>query len=125
MHFTKHLNILLLYCNLDLSVITIQECRKLLLNPDYLAQNIVPLYQQEEDKYHFAKLKLLHQFFQNGVQQHEITYLETLCFLLDEVFSTVFSSPHYQKKKQPLPTCCITPYSPTWKTCCLISAFTK
>jgi len=72
---------------------TIQECRSLLLDPDYVTQNIVPLYQQEEDKYHFSKLKLLHQFFQNGVQQqYEITYLETLCFLLNEVFSTVFSS---------------------------------
>jgi len=65
----------------------------LILNPDYITQNIVPLYQQEEDKYHFAKFKLLHQFFQNGVQQrYEITYLETLCFLLNEVFCVAFSS---------------------------------
>ena len=72
---------------------TIEECRNLLLDPDYVTQNIAPIYQQEEDKYHFAKLNLLHQFFQNGVQQqYEITYLETLCFLLDDVFSTVFSS---------------------------------
>lgn len=71
---------------------TIQECRNLLLNPDYLTQAIVPLYQQEEDKYHFAKFKLLHQFFQFGVQhKYEVSYLETLCFLLNEVFSTVFS----------------------------------
>ena len=72
---------------------TIQECRNLLLNPDYLTQNIVPLYQQKEDKYHFTKFKLLHQSFQNGVQQrYEITYLETLCSLLNEAFSVVFSS---------------------------------
>jgi len=71
---------------------TIQECRNLLLNPDYLTQTLVPLYQQEADKYHFAKFKLLHQVFQHGVQhQYEVSYLETLCFLLNEVFSTVFS----------------------------------
>jgi len=71
---------------------TIQEFRNLLLNPDYLAQTIVSLYQQEADKYHFARFKLLHQFFQDGVQhQYEVSYLETLCFLLNEVFSAVFS----------------------------------
>jgi len=93
LRFMLHLNILLIRFVLHLFIMTIQECRNLLLNPDYVTQNIVPLYQQEEDKYHFAKLNLLHQFFQNGVQQqYEITYLETLCFLLDDVSSTVFSS---------------------------------
>ena len=92
MRFKPHLNILLLRFVLHLPITTIQECINLLLNPDYLTQTIVPLYQQEADKYHFAKFKLLHQFFQYGVQhQYEVLYLETLCFLLNDVFSTVFS----------------------------------
>jgi len=93
LRFMPNLNILLLLFIPHLSIMTIEECRNLLLDPDYVTQNIAPIYQQEENKYHFAKLNLLHQFFQNGVQQqYEITYLETLSFLLDDVFSTVFSS---------------------------------
>lgn len=71
---------------------TIQDYRKLLEDREYLAQTIIPLYQQEEDKLNFAKMKLLHLFFENGIQhKYNVQYLETLCSLLDQVCSGIFS----------------------------------
>jgi hypothetical protein len=69
----------------------IQDYRKLLADQEYLTQNIVSLYQQEEDKLNFAKMKLLHLFFENGIQQnYNIQYLETLCSLLDSACTRIF-----------------------------------
>jgi hypothetical protein len=71
---------------------TIQDYRQFLENKEQLTQNIVPLYQQEEDKLGFAKMKLLHLFFENGVQHnYNVEYLETLCSLLDQVCSKIFT----------------------------------
>ena len=76
---------------------TIQDYRKLLEDQEYLTQTIIPLYQQEENKLNFAKMKLLHLFFENGIQQnYNIQYLETLCSLLETVCTGVFSYAHYR-----------------------------
>lgn len=75
---------------------TIQDYRKLLENQEYLTQTIIPLYQQEEDKLNFAKMKLLHLFFENGIQQkYNIQYLESLCALLETACSRIFSPSLY------------------------------
>lgn len=75
---------------------TIQDYRELLENQEYLTQTLIPLYQQEEDKFSFAKMKLLHLFFENGIQQkYNIQYLETLCSLLDSTCSQIFSHSFY------------------------------
>jgi hypothetical protein len=83
---------------------TIQDYRKLLEDQEYLTQTIIPLYQQEEDKLNFARMKLLHLFFENGIQQqYNIQYLETLCALLDGVCSQVFSYQLYSPLAAPAP----------------------
>jgi len=75
---------------------TIQNYRELLENQEYLTQTLIPLYQQEEDKLSFAKMKLLHLFFENGIQQkYNIQYLETLCSLLDTACPQLFSCSLY------------------------------
>jgi len=75
----------------------IQDYRHLLDNKEYLEQNILPIYQQEEDKLGFAKMKLLHLFFENGIQHnYDVQYLETLCSLLDQVGTHIFSLSIYQ-----------------------------
>ncbi|GEO04856.1 hypothetical protein AAE02nite_25200 [Adhaeribacter aerolatus] len=71
---------------------TIQDYRKLLEDQEYLTQTIIPLYQQEENKLKYSKMKLLHLFFENGIQQnYNIQYLETLCSLLDNTCAQIFS----------------------------------
>ncbi|MDB5263745.1 MAG: hypothetical protein JWQ14_3028 [Adhaeribacter sp.] len=81
---------------------TIQDYRKLLEDQEYLTQSIIPLYQQEEDKLSFAKMKLLHLFFENGIeQQYNIQYLETLCSFLDSACSGLFSRSAYPASEAP------------------------
>jgi hypothetical protein len=71
---------------------TIQDYRKLLEDQEYLTQTIIPLYQQEENKLNYSKMKLLHLFFENGIQQsYNIQYLETLCSLLENACAGIFS----------------------------------
>jgi hypothetical protein len=71
---------------------TIQECRQHLLDTTYLTNVLIPLYQEEKNLPHFAKMRLLHQFFENGIHQnYHVQYLETLCTYLDQVMTDVFA----------------------------------
>jgi hypothetical protein len=70
---------------------TIQECRQHLLDTTYLNNVLIPLYQEEKNLPHFAKMRLLHQFFESGIHQnYHVQYLETLCSHLDQVMTGVF-----------------------------------
>jgi hypothetical protein len=71
---------------------TIQECRQHLLDTTYLTNVLIPLYQEEKNLPHFAKMRLLHQFFESGIHQnYHVHYLETLCSYLDQVMTDVFA----------------------------------
>jgi hypothetical protein len=71
---------------------TIQECRQHLLDTTYLTNVLIPLYQEEKNLPHFAKMRLLHQFFESGIHQnYHVQYLETLCTYLDQVMTGVFA----------------------------------
>jgi hypothetical protein len=71
---------------------TIQECRQHLLDTTYLTDVLIPLYQEETNLPQFAKMRLLHQFFESGIHQnYHVQYLETLCTYLDQVMTGVFA----------------------------------
>lgn len=72
---------------------TIQECRQHLLDTTYLNNVLIPLYQEEKNLPHFAKMRLLHQFFESGIHQnYHVQYLETLCSCLDQVMTGIFNT---------------------------------
>jgi hypothetical protein len=71
---------------------TIQECRQHLLDTSYLTNVLIPRYQEETNLPHFARMRLLHQFFESGIHQHyHVQYLETLCACLDQVMTGIFA----------------------------------
>jgi hypothetical protein len=82
---------------------TIQECRQHLLDTAYLTNVLIPLYQEEKNLPHFAKMRLLHQFFESGIHQnYHVQYLETLCTYLDLVMTDVFApAPAVQQPTYP------------------------
>lgn len=71
---------------------TIQECRQHLLDTTYLTNVLIPLYQEESNLPQFARMRLLHQFFESGIHQnYHVQYLETLCASLDQVMTRIFT----------------------------------
>ncbi|MGV3505260.1 MAG: hypothetical protein ACO1O1_16235 [Adhaeribacter sp.] len=73
-------------------IMTLQEYRQHLADPAYVTAVLLPLYQQEENLPRFARMRLMHQFFQSGILRHypEI-YLDRLCAGLDQVLSAAFA----------------------------------
>jgi hypothetical protein len=71
---------------------TIQECRQHLLDTTYLTNVLIPRYQAETNLPHFARLRLLHQFFESGIHQnYHMQYLETLCACLNQAMTGIFA----------------------------------
>lgn len=73
-------------------IMTLQEYRQHLADPAYVTTVLLPLYQQEENLPRFARMRLMHQFFQSGILRHyPELYLDRLCAGLDQVLGAAFA----------------------------------
>lgn len=73
-------------------ILTLQEYRQHLADPAYVTTVLLPFYQQEENLPRFARMRLMHQFFQSGIQRHyPEVYLDRLCAGLDQVLGAAFA----------------------------------
>lgn len=71
---------------------TLQEYRQHLADPAYVTTVLLPFYQQEENLPRFARMRLMHQFFQSGIhRQYPELYLDRLCAGLDQVLGAAFA----------------------------------
>ncbi|MGV3639392.1 MAG: hypothetical protein ACO1NZ_02665 [Adhaeribacter sp.] len=73
-------------------ILSLQEYRQHLADPAYVTTVLLPFYQQEENLPRFARMRLMHQFFQSGIQRHyPEVYLDRLCAGLDQVLGAAFA----------------------------------
>lgn len=71
---------------------TIQECKQFFEDQGHLVGDIVQMYRREDDPLLFARMRLLHLFFESGIKKnYDQHYLDKLCCYLDGMCRRVFT----------------------------------